>query len=108
MLENDSPFVILASPDALEKTQIIWDTVLESEVPEVVNKAAVFLASMFIAEDSPNQEIKDQSKALKQKFISKCFDILKKPDVSSFVVRRIVKVLTITMQMSEKNGTGGV
>lgn len=106
--ENNSPFVILASPDLLEKTQIIWDIVLQSEVPEVVNKAVVFLASMFIAEDSPEQEIKSQSKALKQKFISQCFELLKKTDITSFEVRRLVDVLNITMQMCEKNGTGGV
>ena len=33
---------------------------------------------------------------------------LKKTDITSFEVRRLVDVLNITMQMCEKNGTGGV
>ena len=73
-----------------------------------MNKASVFLASMFISEDSPNQEVKSQSKALKQQFISKCFDLLKGENISSAIIKRIVSILTITMQMSEKHGTGGV
>ena len=80
---------------------------LQSEVPEVYNKAIQFLICMYMSLDEAASGIVDRRTEFTQELIKKCFDLIS-DNPSPFLVKRIMLVLTNIIQMSEKMGTGDV
>lgn len=105
--ENDPPFSLFADPSNLIKKEMIWDVALQSEVPEVVNKAIIYAISMYMSIDNQAQRLISKRGELTQQLIQKCFDLID-GEPSSFLVDRIITILNSVIQMSESGGTGGV
>ena len=105
--ENDPPFQLFVEPSNLIKTEMIWDVALQSENPEVVNKAIIYAISMFMSIDSSAKRLVAIRSELTQQLIQKCFDLIS-GEPSSFLVDRVITILNSVIQMSESSGTGDV
>ena len=105
--ENDPPFQLFVDPSNLIKTEMIWDVALQSENPEVVNKAIIYAISMFMSIDSSAKRLIAIRSELTQQLIQKCFDLIS-GEPSSFLVDRVITILNSVIQMSESSGTGDV
>ena len=101
---DDPLFSILIDPEQLEKMDIIWAVVLESEVPEVYNAAIKFLIYTHMSLDD---DLADNRALITQKLITQCFELMKdNPEDSK--INRVVEILMTIIQISERKGTGDV
>ena len=71
---DDPLFSILIDPEQLEKMDMIWAVVLESEVPEVYNAAIKFLIYTHMSLDD---DLTDNRALITQKLITQCFELMK-------------------------------
>ena len=101
---DDPLFSVLIDPDQLEKTDIIWAVVLESEIKEVYQPAIKFLIHTHMSLD---EGLYEDKAVITQKLITRCFEILKEKK-DDHTIKRILEVLMSIIQISERKGTGDV
>jgi len=93
------------NPSQLEKSEMIWTVVLNSENEEVIPKAVNFLIKTYLCLD---ECLSDNAAQIQQDLIEKCMNLLTDEHSSSKVVKRVLYILKNIVKESEKRGTGGV
>lgn len=103
--DSEPSFKIVINPSKLEKSEMIWTVVLNSQNPEVIQTAVSFLIKTYLSLD---EGLTDQAFEIQQSLIEKCMQLLKDPNSSPQVVKRVLYILKGIVKESEKHGTGGV
>ena len=85
------------------KVDLLEAILLESEVPEVYNKAIKFFISMYMAIDKDSLLLEKRNELIK-KLTTKCFQLID-GNPSPSRVKRVMLILANTIQMSEIMGT---
>lgn len=103
--DNEPAFRIVINPEKLDKNDMIWTVVLNSENDEVVSKAVNFLIKTYLCLD---ECLVEDAAQIQQELIDKCMQLLNDEQSSAKTVKRVLFVLKSVIQESEKRGTGGV
>lgn len=84
---------------------MVWDIALDNKVSGVVDAAITFLVNCYI---SIGDELEERRSEILQEFCKKCFAMIneKRDDVAA--IKRIVRILSILIELSERKGTAGV
>jgi len=93
------------NPNQLEKSEMIWTLVLNSENEEVVPKAVSFLIKTYLCLD---EGLAENATEIQQDLIEKCMNILRNKNSDTQIVKRVLFILKSIIKESEKRGTGGV
>ena len=89
--EDNPLFTVIVNPEQLEKTELVWQIALESEVPEVRDKAVHFLIDMYM---SLGQYMALDRPEIMQKLIKKCFELISVADPSPALIKRVMFLLS--------------
>jgi hypothetical protein len=94
---------INVDPATLEKTELIWTVVLNSEVESVFNHASNLLVLLYthINKDVQGLSIPD----IINGFIERCMDMLKEPSSTGFVNRVCGLLSKLIAETEKKAGT---
>jgi hypothetical protein len=103
--DNEPSFKIVIDPTQLEKIEMIWTVVLNSENEEVIPKAVNFLIKIYLCLD---ECLSESSAQIQQDLIEKCMSLLTDEKSTSKVIKRVLFILKNIIKESEKRGTGGV
>ena len=94
---EDPVFTVIVSPDRLEKLEMLWAVVLESEIPQVYNKAIITLIHTHISLHEALTNVISISECTK-KLIAKCFELIRVENPSPFLIKRVILVLQNIIQ----------
>jgi len=89
---EDPTFTVLVDPGRLDKLEMIWAIVLESEIPEVYTKAIIVLIHTHISLHEALTGVRSRSECTK-KLIAKCFELITVDNPSPFLIKRVILVL---------------
>jgi hypothetical protein len=103
--DNEPVFKIVINPSKLEKSEMIWTVVLNSENEEVVPKAVSFLIKTYLCLD---ECLTENAAQISQDLIEKCMQLLKDENTTPKIAKRVLFILKNIIRESEKRGTGGV
>jgi hypothetical protein len=103
--DNEPSFKIVINPEKLEKSEMIWTVVLNSENEEVIPKAVNFLIKTYLCLD---EGLADNAAQIQQNLIEKCMGLLRDENSTPNIAKRVLLILKNIVQESEKRGTGGV
>ena len=103
--DDDATFKVRVDPFELTDIKMAWETALECEVPEVINKAVAFLVNCYLSIDD---DLEDRRNEIMQSLNNRCFELIAASQDDPARIKRLVRILEGVIQISEKKGTGDV
>ena len=105
--QDDPPFSVWRDPENFVQVELIEAIVLQSEVPEVYNRAISFLIYMYTALEK-DMRVNEKRGLYLQLLIQKFINLISGDNPSSALVKRVMLVLNNIIRETEKCGAADV